>query len=167
MKLSRVRSPRDERAHRREEPAVLDMEDLDRGPVRISRSLDPDAVSLASVTAVTTNVSNKRSKPDIKMEPSSGRPVDYQISITVLEARQLIGLNMDPVVCVEVGDEKKYTSMKESTNCPYYNEASPPPGPDQTGPDWTRLDQTQTLWTGLDQSQTLWTGPDSDPLDWT
>uniref|UniRef100_A0A8C7SCV4 Otoferlin n=1 Tax=Oncorhynchus mykiss TaxID=8022 RepID=A0A8C7SCV4_ONCMY len=59
---------------------------------------------------------------DIKMEPSSGRPVDYQISITVVEARQLVGLNMDPVVCVEIGEDKKYTSMKESTNCPYYNE---------------------------------------------
>uniref|UniRef100_A0A673YZL2 Otoferlin n=1 Tax=Salmo trutta TaxID=8032 RepID=A0A673YZL2_SALTR len=44
------------------------------------------------------------------------------ISITVVEARQLVGLNMDPVVCVEIGDDKKYTSMKESTNCPYYNE---------------------------------------------
>ena len=31
---------------------------------------------------------------------------------------------MDPVVCVQVGDEKnrKYTSVKESTNCPYYDE---------------------------------------------
>lgn len=37
-----------------------------------------------------------------------------------------MGLNMDPVVCVEVGDDKKYTSMKESTNCPYYNEVSVP-----------------------------------------
>lgn len=46
----------------------------------------------------------------------------HQISITVIEARQLVGLNMDPVVCVEIGDDKKYTSMKESTNCPYYNE---------------------------------------------
>uniref|UniRef100_A0A672RKG2 Otoferlin n=1 Tax=Sinocyclocheilus grahami TaxID=75366 RepID=A0A672RKG2_SINGR len=61
-------------------------------------------------------------KPDIKIEPSAGRPVDFQISVTVIEARQLVGLNMDPVVCVEIGDEKKYTSMKESTNCPYYNE---------------------------------------------
>uniref|UniRef100_A0A665X177 Otoferlin n=1 Tax=Echeneis naucrates TaxID=173247 RepID=A0A665X177_ECHNA len=105
-----------------DEPAVLDMEDLDKKAIRLAGTLDPDTISLASVTAVTTNVSNKRSKPDIKMEPSSGRPVDYQISITVIEARQLIGLNMDPVVCVEIGDDKKYTSMKESTNCPYYNE---------------------------------------------
>ncbi|XP_016105676.1 otoferlin-like [Sinocyclocheilus grahami] len=86
------------------------------------RMPDPDTISLASVTAVTTNVSNKRSKPDIKIEPSAGRPVDFQVSVTVIEARQLVGLNMDPVVCVEIGDDKKYTSMKESTNCPYYNE---------------------------------------------
>lgn len=51
-----------------------------------------------------------------------GHGISPQVSITVIEARQLVGLNMDPVVCVEVGEEKKYTSMKESTNCPYYNE---------------------------------------------
>uniref|UniRef100_A0A3P8U0S1 Otoferlin n=1 Tax=Amphiprion percula TaxID=161767 RepID=A0A3P8U0S1_AMPPE len=121
MKLGKIKSSKDD--HKKgDEPAVLDMEDLDRKAMRLAGTLDPDTISLASVTAVTTNVSNKRSKPDIKMEPSSGRPVDYQISITVIEARQLIGLNMDPVVCVEIGDDKKYTSMKESTNCPYYNE---------------------------------------------
>uniref|UniRef100_A0A8C1TPY8 Otoferlin n=1 Tax=Cyprinus carpio TaxID=7962 RepID=A0A8C1TPY8_CYPCA len=105
-----------------DDAAILDAEDLDRKTMRLGGGLDPDTISLASVTAVTTNVSNKRSKPDIKMEPSSGRLVDYQISVTVIEARQLVGLNMDPVVCVEIGEEKKYTSMKESTNCPYYNE---------------------------------------------
>ncbi|XP_069576232.1 otoferlin isoform X1 [Brachyistius frenatus] len=121
MKLGKIKSYKDD--HKKgDEPAVLDMEDLDRKAMRLAGALDPDTISLASVTAVTTNVSNKRSKPDIKMEPSSGRPVDYQINITVIEARQLIGLNMDPVVCVEIGDDKKYTSMKESTNCPYYNE---------------------------------------------
>lgn len=52
--------------------------------------------------------------------------LSFQISVTVIEARQLIGLNMDPMVCVEIGDDKKYTSMKESTNCPYYNEVSRP-----------------------------------------
>jgi hypothetical protein len=42
--------------------------------------------------------------------------------VTVIEARQLAGVNMDPVVCVQIGNEKKYTGVKESTNCPYYNE---------------------------------------------
>uniref|UniRef100_I3IWC0 Otoferlin n=1 Tax=Oreochromis niloticus TaxID=8128 RepID=I3IWC0_ORENI len=105
-----------------DEPAILETEDLDRQGMFMGGGVDPDTISLASVTAVTTNVSNKRSKPDIKMEPSSGRPVDYQVSVTVIEARQLVGLNMDPMVCVEIGEDKKYTSMKESTNCPYYNE---------------------------------------------
>ncbi|XP_029452108.1 otoferlin isoform X2 [Rhinatrema bivittatum] len=120
MKLGKTRPPKEDK--RQDEPAVLETDDLDRKLMRLGGRLDPDTISLASVTAVTTNVSNKRSKPDIKMEPSAGRPMDYQVSITVIEARQLVGLNMDPVVCVEVGDEKKYTSMKESTNCPYYNE---------------------------------------------
>ena len=44
------------------------------------------------------------------------------MSITIIEARQLSGVNIDPVVMVQVGDDKKYTSQKESTNCPYYNE---------------------------------------------
>ncbi|CAL4234627.1 unnamed protein product, partial [Meganyctiphanes norvegica] len=44
------------------------------------------------------------------------------VCISIIEARQLAGLNMDPVVCVQIGDQKKYTSVKESTNCPYYNE---------------------------------------------
>ncbi|XP_012869012.1 PREDICTED: otoferlin isoform X3 [Dipodomys ordii] len=121
MKLGKNRAHKEE-PQRQDEPAVLEMEDLDQLAIRLGEGLDPDSVSLASVTALTTNVSNKRSKPDIKMEPSAGRPMDYQVSITVIEARQLVGLNMDPVVCVEVGDDKKYTSMKESTNCPYYNE---------------------------------------------
>lgn len=54
----------------------------------------------------------------------------------MIEARQLVGLNVDPVVCVEVGDDKKYTSMKESTNCPYYNEVR------AWGPGWGRGLQT-------------------------
>ncbi|XP_005533079.1 PREDICTED: otoferlin isoform X2 [Pseudopodoces humilis] len=121
MKLGKTRPSKDE--HRKQDdPAVLETEDLDRKAMRYGAGLEPDTISLASVTAVTTNVSNKRSKPDIRMEPSAGRPMDYQVSVTIIEARQLVGLNMDPVVCVEVGEEKKYTSMKESTNCPYYNE---------------------------------------------
>ncbi|CAM1319906.1 FER1L6 (predicted) [Pycnogonum litorale] len=53
---------------------------------------------------------------------SSNKAQDFQVCITIVEARQLAGLNMDPVVCVQVGNQKKHTSVKESTNCPYYNE---------------------------------------------
>lgn len=38
------------------------MEDLDKKAMRLAGMLEPDTISLASVTAVTTNVSNKRSE---------------------------------------------------------------------------------------------------------
>ncbi|OWK04271.1 hypothetical protein Celaphus_00016214 [Cervus elaphus hippelaphus] len=44
------------------------------------------------------------------------------IAITITEARQLVGENIDPVVIVEVGDEKKQSTVKEGTNSPFYNE---------------------------------------------
>uniref|UniRef100_A0A671Z423 Otoferlin n=1 Tax=Sparus aurata TaxID=8175 RepID=A0A671Z423_SPAAU len=84
---------------------------------------DPDTISLASVTAVTDNVSNKRQSRLAHYQPVTFLIISLiQVSVTVVEARQLVGLNMDPMVCVEIGEDKKYTSMKESTNCPYYNE---------------------------------------------
>uniref|UniRef100_A0A8B9DJQ5 Fer-1 like family member 6 n=1 Tax=Anser cygnoides TaxID=8845 RepID=A0A8B9DJQ5_ANSCY len=47
---------------------------------------------------------------------------NYQIAITIIEARQLVGENIDPVVIIEIGDEKKQTTVKEGTNAPFYNE---------------------------------------------
>ena len=69
-----------------------------------------------------TNLLIFRPKPSTDPLTTSLKAQDFQICITIIEARQLAGLNMDPVVCVQVGDQKKYTSVKESTNCPYYNE---------------------------------------------
>uniref|UniRef100_A0A8C2KLN9 Fer-1 like family member 6 n=1 Tax=Cyprinus carpio TaxID=7962 RepID=A0A8C2KLN9_CYPCA len=37
-------------------------------------------------------------------------------------AKQLVGDNIDPSVVIEIGDEKKQTSVKEGTNAPFYNE---------------------------------------------
>lgn len=45
-----------------------------------------------------------------------------KISINITEARQLVGDNIDPSVVIEIGDEKKQTSVKEGTNSPFYNE---------------------------------------------
>ena len=70
------------------------------------------------------NQTNQEAKAKVKLHKYNDhlKSQDFQVCVTVIEARQLPGLNMDPVVCIQVGDQKKYTSVKESTNCPYYNE---------------------------------------------
>lgn len=67
---------------------------------------------------------SQENKPKVKLHKFNDhlKSQDFQVCVTIIEARQLPGLNMDPVVCIQVGDQKKYTSVKESTNCPYYNE---------------------------------------------
>lgn len=35
-----------------------------------------------------------------------------------------MGENIDPVVIIEIGDEKKQSTVKEGTNSPFYNEVS-------------------------------------------
>ncbi|XP_069175829.1 otoferlin isoform X3 [Procambarus clarkii] len=98
-------------------------------PVQAARdtSRPPSACSTLSdnesTCSVSTHVRAKRHKSEtVNSTPVELKAQDFQVCITIIEARQLAGLNMDPVVCVQVGDQKKYTSVKESTNCPYYNE---------------------------------------------
>uniref|UniRef100_A0A3P9PSE2 Fer-1-like protein 6 n=1 Tax=Poecilia reticulata TaxID=8081 RepID=A0A3P9PSE2_POERE len=45
-----------------------------------------------------------------------------KIGVNITETRQLVGENIDPSVVIEIGDEKKQTSVKEGTNAPFYNE---------------------------------------------
>ncbi|KAJ1193975.1 hypothetical protein NDU88_003270 [Pleurodeles waltl] len=66
--------------------------------------------------------SRKRSKLVPKILDGEARIQNYQIAITIIEARQLIGENIDPIVIIEIGDEKKQTTVKEGTNAPFYNE---------------------------------------------
>uniref|UniRef100_A0A665X0U7 C2 domain-containing protein n=1 Tax=Echeneis naucrates TaxID=173247 RepID=A0A665X0U7_ECHNA len=64
----------------------------------------------------------KRSKLKTLIQESEGKPQSFQIAINITEARQLVGENIDPSVVIEIGDEKKQTSVKEGTNAPFYNE---------------------------------------------
>ncbi|GFS11447.1 otoferlin [Elysia marginata] len=90
---------------------------------RTHQKVDGDDQMSHAVT-VPKGTPGKRGKSTLMSEDSMMKAQDFQVCITIIEARQLAGLNMDPVVCVQVGDQKKYTSVKESTNCPYYNEVS-------------------------------------------
>uniref|UniRef100_A0A672PYC4 Fer-1-like protein 6 n=1 Tax=Sinocyclocheilus grahami TaxID=75366 RepID=A0A672PYC4_SINGR len=64
---------------------------------------------------------NALGKHESKHNPKSVLP---KISINITEARQLVGDNIDPSVVIEIGDEKKQTSVKEGTNSPFYNEVN-------------------------------------------
>uniref|UniRef100_U3JIL2 Fer-1 like family member 6 n=1 Tax=Ficedula albicollis TaxID=59894 RepID=U3JIL2_FICAL len=64
----------------------------------------------------------KRAKLVTRIHEEEMKSQSYQIAITIIEARQLVGENIDPVVIIEIGDEKKQTTVKEGTNAPFYNE---------------------------------------------
>uniref|UniRef100_A0A3B3RE10 Fer-1 like family member 6 n=1 Tax=Paramormyrops kingsleyae TaxID=1676925 RepID=A0A3B3RE10_9TELE len=57
-----------------------------------------------------------------KIQDSESKMQAFQISINITEAKQLVGENIDPSVVIEIGDEKKQTTVKEGTNAPFYNE---------------------------------------------
>ncbi|XP_076124796.1 fer-1-like protein 4 [Alosa pseudoharengus] len=46
----------------------------------------------------------------------------FQVNVNVIEAQNLVGVNINPAVYVTVGDEKKHTATQKSTNFPFYNE---------------------------------------------
>ncbi|XP_068094099.1 fer-1-like protein 6 isoform X2 [Hyperolius riggenbachi] len=76
----------------------------------------------SSSTSLYAAGQKKRSKLEAKIHEGETKIQTYQIAITITEARQLIGENIDPVVIIEIGDEKKQTTVKEGTNAPFYNE---------------------------------------------
>ncbi|XP_024881711.1 otoferlin-like isoform X2 [Temnothorax curvispinosus] len=136
LKLGKQRPPRTRSCDSGSETREL----LDRQDSSCPTSNEPSRTN--SMTSLETNASDndsqlsakpaqeetvakpaKRSKPKTSDTWQSAlKAQDYQVCVTIIEARQLAGLNMDPVVCVQIGDQRKYTSVKESTNCPYYNE---------------------------------------------
>ncbi|XP_058131978.1 fer-1-like protein 6 [Dasypus novemcinctus] len=76
----------------------------------------------ASSSPVPSAPLKRRSKLVTKIHDGEVRAQNYQIAITITEARQLVGENIDPVVIIEIGDEKKQSTVKEGTNSPFYNE---------------------------------------------
>uniref|UniRef100_T1JBU8 C2 domain-containing protein n=1 Tax=Strigamia maritima TaxID=126957 RepID=T1JBU8_STRMM len=96
------------------------------GVMKIRRSTSSEDGSLATSDDDEcldhSYTSSRRARLESCLAISALKAQDFQVCITVIEARQLAGLNMDPVVCVQLGSSKKYTGVKESTNCPYYNE---------------------------------------------
>lgn len=47
---------------------------------------------------------------------------DWMVQIRVIEAKDLAGVSLDPVVCIAVGEQKKTTTVKKQTNNPEWDE---------------------------------------------
>ncbi|XP_068079665.2 fer-1-like protein 6 isoform X1 [Danio rerio] len=93
---------------------------------------DPDVIdvlqpefagqSTSTHTSFRQIANTKRCKAVSKILEGESKPQNFQISINITEIRQLVGDNIDPSVVIEIGDDKKQTSVKEGTNAPFYNE---------------------------------------------
>ncbi|CAG4962257.1 unnamed protein product [Parnassius apollo] len=109
-----------------EEQGLLDMPgpstSTEQDPVVRQDSISPDDIIIGTHSSVNTPRRRKLFSDADTSGLAALKAADYQVCITIIEARQLAGLNIDSVVCVQVGDTRKYTSVKESTNCPFYNE---------------------------------------------
>ena len=66
---------------------------------------------------------SSRQHPKVRIDKKEiVKEIDYQIQIRVIEARQLSGMQLDPVCTVTVGNQKKHTAVKEQTNTPFWDE---------------------------------------------
>ncbi|PAA94201.1 hypothetical protein BOX15_Mlig001532g2 [Macrostomum lignano] len=61
----------------------------------------------------------------VVLDPTLHKMEDYQLSVTIIEAKQLSGANINPCIEVRVGDRVKRTEIQMSTNSPYYNQYFP------------------------------------------
>ncbi|XP_029981481.1 fer-1-like protein 6 [Sphaeramia orbicularis] len=95
------------------------------GPTEESALMDEENAEEQLETTparIRTKDNTNRSRLKTRIQDSEGKPQSFQIAINITEARQLVGENIDPSVVIEIGDEKKQTSVKEATNAPFYNE---------------------------------------------
>uniref|UniRef100_A0A672TY73 Fer-1 like family member 6 n=1 Tax=Strigops habroptila TaxID=2489341 RepID=A0A672TY73_STRHB len=97
---------------------------LQHGTLRRQEEGEEDLMNSDALSDVFGPLSPKRKRAKLmtRIHEEEMKSQNYQIAITIIEARQLVGENIDPVVIIEIGDEKKQTTVKEGTNAPFYNE---------------------------------------------
>ncbi|CAF1235979.1 unnamed protein product [Adineta ricciae] len=47
---------------------------------------------------------------------------EWQIMVHVIQGREFPGLELNPYVCVQIDDQKRYTNIHQSSNSPYFGE---------------------------------------------
>lgn len=47
---------------------------------------------------------------------------EWQIMVHVIQGREFPGLELNPYVCIQIDDQKRYTNIHQSSNSPYFGE---------------------------------------------
>ncbi|OAF69738.1 17-beta-HSD 10, partial [Intoshia linei] len=83
-----------------------------------------------SMDDIDSNIESKLSPYEIQSKKSAlnnryyldQKPKDIQVTVNIIEIKNLPDQNCDPVVKIQVGEVVKHTSIRRSTDCPYFNE---------------------------------------------
>jgi hypothetical protein len=49
---------------------------------------------------------------------------EWQIMVHVIQGREFAGLDINPYVCVQIDNQKKFTGIHKSTNSPFFGEVN-------------------------------------------
>ncbi len=49
---------------------------------------------------------------------------EWQIMVHVIQGRDFSGLEINPYVCIQIDDQKRYTGVQRSTNSPFFGEVN-------------------------------------------
>ncbi|XP_029287824.1 LOW QUALITY PROTEIN: fer-1-like protein 4 [Cottoperca gobio] len=82
---------------------------------------DDDLMDMDSSDIIFTPLLS-RCRPMSRNVAAATRVQSFQVNVNILEARKLVGVNINPAVFIRTGGQKKHTATQKSTNCPFYNE---------------------------------------------
>ncbi|KAG8007550.1 Fer-1-like protein 4, partial [Nibea albiflora] len=83
---------------------------------------DDDLIDLEASNIISTPLLSRCRAMSKNIAAGISKVQSFQVNVNILEAQNLIGVNINPAVFIRVGNQKKHTQTQKSTNCPFYNE---------------------------------------------
>lgn len=50
--------------------------------------------------------------------------IQWQIMVNIIQGRDFPGVDINPYVCVQIGNQKRYTGIHKCANSPFFGEVS-------------------------------------------
>ncbi|TKS70810.1 Fer-1-like protein 4 [Collichthys lucidus] len=83
---------------------------------------DDDLIDLEASNIISTPLPSRCRAMSKNVAAGISKVQSFQVNVNILEAQNLIGVNINPAVFIRLGNQKKRTQTQKSTNCPFYNE---------------------------------------------